>query len=164
MWRGFARRGAPLEALAVLLAHSPSPASLQPAETLLVRRLEALRRREAAAVWGLAQMLHQRRLMPEPLALLRAPGAAALVLEPSGDLVTLAEAPAVDRRAALVVAIDRLHGLGVDVSRSTSTPIVFSRQHGRVAAARSDALPAGTGECAGGGARRRARARKLLEG
>jgi len=155
VWRGFARRGAPIERLGVLLARELPNTPVQPAQTLLVRRLEALRRREAAAAWGLAQMLYQRRLMPEPLALLRSPDAAALVLKRSGDLVSLAEAPVAERHAALVVAIDQLRALGVDVTRLSIDAFAFSRQQHRVLLL--DPTLCGLGRVAAGGGRATAR-------
>jgi hypothetical protein len=77
-------------------------------------------------------MLYQRRLMPEPLALLRSPDTAALVLRRCGDLVSIAETPAAERHAALVVAIDRLRGLGVDVTRLSVDAFAFARQQHKV--------------------------------
>ena len=132
LWRGFSRRGAPLAGLEVLLGRGHPDAKAQPAEAILVCRIEALRSREAAAAWGLAQMLFQRRLMPEPLALLRSPDAAAWVLRCSGDLVPIAAAPAAERHAALVVAIARLHALGVDITRSRIGAFVFAKQQHKV--------------------------------
>ena len=132
VWRGFARRGAPLETLTALLAGELPNASLPPEQPVLVRRLEALRGREAAVAWGLAQMLYQRRLMPEPLVLLRSPGAAVLMLRCTGDLVSMSEAPAAERHAALVVAIDRLRALGVDATRLRIDAFAFAKQQRRV--------------------------------
>jgi hypothetical protein len=149
VWRGFARRGAPLESLGVLLARDLPHPSAQSAATLLVRHLAALRSREAAAAWGLAQMLYQRRLMPEPLALLRSPDAAALVFRRSSDLVSIADAPAAERYAALVVAIDRLRALGVDVARSSVDAFAFAKQQRRVLLL--DTTRCGLGQATAGG-------------
>ena len=139
---------------------TPERVAAARARRVLVRRLEALRRREAAVAWGLAQMLYQRRLMPEPLALLRSPGAAVLVLRRSGDLVSIAEAPAAERHAALV---------GGDRSTARARRRRHAIAHRRVrlreatasrVAARSDALRAGTGGRRRPGARRHASGRR----
>jgi tRNA A-37 threonylcarbamoyl transferase component Bud32 len=127
-WRGFSRRGAPVERLRAQLATGVSSAPMRIAETALLCPIEVKTRREAVIAWGLAQTLHQRRLMAEPLALLHSSGVALLALADPEDLVALADMPAPERRAALAVAIDRLLGLGFDVARLRATGLAFSRR------------------------------------
>ena len=69
-----------------------------------------------------------------------------------------------DRRAALVVAIDRLRALGVDVTRSGIDAYAFSRQQHRVLLL--DPTRCGLGRVAAGGGRAAARAwaSRLLDG
>jgi hypothetical protein len=116
-WRGFQRCGAPVEALRAILQTGFVETSVQAAESCCVRRIEIADDRAMAIAWGIAQALYQRRLMPEPLAILRSRDAAVLATAHSGDLVALADAPATERRAALVVAIDRLLVFGMDAAR-----------------------------------------------
>ncbi len=129
VWRGFSRRGAPVEQLRAALEAGVPNAALRLAGSTLLYPIAAADRRAAATAWGLAQTLYQRRLMPEPLALLHTGGAAVLALADPDDLVTLADTPTAESRAALVVAIDRLLGLGIDVTRLRTTALAFSRRH-----------------------------------
>ncbi len=127
-WRGFARRGAPIEKLRARLAAGASSSPMQIAQTALLYPIEAANERAAEVAWGLAQTLYQRRLMAEPLALFHASGSAVLALADPEDLVPLSDAVDSQRRAALVVAIDRLLGLGIDVARLRRTALAFSRR------------------------------------
>ena len=127
-WRGFSRRGAPVEELRARLATGLSNAPMQSATTCLLCPIEAATRREAAIAWGIAQTLYQRRLMAEPLVLLHASRSAVLALADPEDLVPLTEVPTLEGRASLTLAIDRLLGLGIDVARFRSTAFAFSRR------------------------------------
>ena len=69
-------------------------ASCEPAEHCFVRRIEAADDASHGAPWGFAQALHQRRLMPEPLALLRSRDARSWRSRAARIIVPLAEAPA----------------------------------------------------------------------
>lgn len=132
LWRGFSRRGAPIDALRAQLAvgHSGGPARV--GATAVLCPIGASTDRDAARAWGLAQSFYQRRLMTEPLALLRSSGATVLALADPDDLVMLSDVSAGDLFAALVVTIDRLLGVGVDVGRLRRSALAFSRRHRRV--------------------------------
>jgi hypothetical protein len=94
--------------------------------------------------------------MPEPLAVLRSRDATLLALARSEDQVPLADAPAGERRAAVVIAIDRLVGIGVDPARLRADAFVFLR--GRRTALLLDPTPCQPGVTAG-----RAAAREVAE-
>ena len=128
VWRGFMRRGAPVETLRTRLAMGLSSTPMQIAETALLCPVAVATCHEAETAWGIAQTLYQRRLMAEPLALLHSSGAAVLVLADPDDLVPLTDLPSAEGHAALAVAIDRLLGLGIDIARLRSTAFAFSRR------------------------------------
>jgi hypothetical protein len=132
VWRGFSRRGAPIDEFRARLAvgHSGRPARV--GATAVLCPIDASTDRDAARAWGLAQSFYQRRLMTEPLALLRSPGATVLALADPDDLVMLSAVSAGEVFAALVVAIDRLLGVGMDVGRLRRDALAFSRRHRRV--------------------------------
>lgn len=104
-WRGWMRRGIPLDALREALARSDPPGS-----GLRLRAIEAGSPREMASAWGLALALHQRAAMPEPLAALRADGQSWLAL--AATVTPLDPANAATDRAALAVLLDRLLAWG----------------------------------------------------
>ena len=144
VWQGFQRRGAPLEDLRAILDGGFGAAPMRIAPHCFVRRIAASDAHAVETSWGVAQALHQRRLMPEPLAVLRSRDTALLVLARDADLVPLIDAPASARGAALVVAVDRLMGIGLEPGglRAGRVRVRAGTAHG--AAARSDGLPAGT--------------------
>ena len=162
VWRGYSRRGAPVEALRARLATGLSSAPMRIAETALLCPVEVANRREAAIAWGLAQTLHQRRLMAEPLALLHAPGTAVLALADPEDLVPLADMPAAECRAALAVALDRLLGLGLDVARLRTIALAFSRRQRAVLLLDPTRCTLSRTRCGGGREAARAWATRLL--
>lgn len=158
-WRGFQRRGAPADAIQAMLERGFADAPIQVAANCFVRRVEIADDRALAVTWGIAQALHQRRLMPEPLAILRSRDAAALVTARDADLVLLADAPAAERRAALVIAIDRLLGFGIDPARLRADAFVFSTQRRKVLLLDPSACAPGRRSASAG----RAIARKIAE-
>jgi tRNA A-37 threonylcarbamoyl transferase component Bud32 len=161
-WRGFLRRGAPVEALRAILESGFAAASMLVAESCFVRSVELADERAMAIAWGVAQALHQRRLMPEPLAILRSRDAAVLALARTSDLVPFAEAPASERRAALVIAIDRLLGFGVDTARLRADAFAFSRQRRKALLLDPSACEPGRRSAQDGRATARAVAERLL--
>lgn len=156
VWRGFSRRGAPVEALRTQLAAGPVIASTRISDEALLGPIGASTDRDAARAWGLAQSFYQRRLMPEPLALLRSPAATVLALADPDELGMLSDLSDDEVRAALVVTIDRLLGVGMDVSRLRRSALAFSRRHRRVLLL--DPTPCLPGRTARGSGRATARA------
>jgi hypothetical protein len=115
--RGWARRGHGDEARAAIArAMRGAPDSV-----CVVRALALARRRAAAGAWAAALVLAQRRLAPDPVALVFGRGGTWLVLGPGAPRTPAAAAS----RAALAVLLDRLGALGT--LRRTLTQESFGR-------------------------------------
>jgi hypothetical protein len=132
VWRGFSRRGAPIDELRAQLAIGRTGGPARIGAAAVLGPIGASTDRDAARAWGLAQSFYQRRLMTEPLALLRSPGATVLALADPDDLVMLSDVSDGEVHAALVVTIGRLLGVGMDVGRLRRSALAFSRRHRRV--------------------------------
>lgn len=104
-WQGWMRRGVSLDALRDAIERPDAPGS-----ALRVRAIEPGSARDAGRIWGLALALHQRGVLPEPIAACWDDGRARLVLAASAT--PLAPVDAATDRPALVVLLDRLLAWG----------------------------------------------------
>lgn len=125
-WRGWRRRDAAPTAIRERLETAAAPA----AGPLWLRPLGPLREREAARAFGMALALHQRGVLPEPVATLRGAGGACLLLSAPPDAGALGAPTSPAVGASLASLLDRLlawGGLRADLRRDA-----FAVSGGRV--------------------------------